>query len=1096
MFGASRPAFGQAGNSPFGQTSQSNAFGQQPNTTNNSMFGSNSANNASSGFGGFGTTNNAQTMNSPFGMSQQQQNSTQLPFGGAPANPMSNPPSLFGGSQSSGTVTSPVSSGPGSGTGIKPFQPYTEKDLATGLPTVFQSITCMPEYKNYSFEELRFQDYQQNRKFNTTAGGATNAIASPFGQQTNGTNNTFALGNKSAMPTGQNTFGQNTTTPFGQQQQNTAFGQNTSGFGQPQQQSGMFGQTSNSPFGQPNSSTTSPFGMNKPSTSGGLFGQGNNPTGTFGQTSTSTFGQNQQNQQGAAFGQNAGTTFGTGLGQQGSNTTGGLFGQGTSTSGGLFGQQSNNTFGQGSSTGGLFGSKPAESGAGLFGQNQQQQQQQSGLFGQTPSSQFGQGAATNTSPFGQTNASQGGTLFGQGQNASNTSGGLFGQSNTMNQQGGGLFGSKPTTTSTGLFGQTSQTQQQPQSGGLFGQNAPQQASSIFAQGAQQQQPQTGGLFGQNAQQPSGGLFGQSNSQQPTSGAIGQNLQQQQGLPPFGQNTQQQPSGSIFGSKPVGTSGGLFGQNTQQSGSGGLFGQAPQQQPQQQGGLFGQNNQQQPTSGGLFGSKPAGSTLGGTGGLFGNSAQSTSTSGGLFGSKPTAGTGTTTGGLFGSKPPGQTTATTTTGLFGAKPAAPSFGTSSTTSAPAGGSSLFGGAKPATSGSTGLFGQQSGNATASGTGLFGGAPLTQAQTIQGQQQQQQQQPQSIMQGASNPYGTNDLFSRVISIPDSITQPAKPSATKVNADLKKKNSLSTAYKLAPKPLFDSKNKGNLTLRVKISLKSQDEQEKYAKPSLALIEQSEKKPLFSENTDLAIMNTENLLFNPDRKSFKNLIVNRNKMEQTLDEPNENKFITFRSDEDSPNKIEVKEDTGIFARLQETPVGKFNPISAEITEKTKNEELGNKESTQSKLIGDDISFVSGGYYISPSFETLNSFSLMELRKVEHLIIGHKDFGKIEFLQPVDLSIIALPSLCGKLVVFENRCCTITYIGEKPDKGQGLNVRAKITLVGCYPLDKANGNPIKDPEHPVLRKHVENLKSMTDEKFQSYNVENGSWSFITEEPVV
>lgn len=1130
MFGASRPAFGQTSTSPFGQQTQSttNAFGQQHSGTTNNLFGSSSANNAQSGFGGFGTgganTNPTQTINSPFGMSQQQ-NTTTSPFGGAAAgaaagNSLSNPPSLFGGSQSSGTATGVLSSGPPSGTGIKPFQPYTEKDVSTGYPSVFQSITCMPEYSLYSFEELRFQDYQQNRKFSTTAGGPTaSAIASPFGQQqTNGTNNTFGLGNKNTISAGGATpFGQQpANSPFGQQQPVNAFSQpNNTPFGQPQQQqqTGMFGQQqNNSPFGQNTASSSSPFGLNKPATSGGLFGQNTtNNNSAFGQANNSLFGQqNQQQNPGNAFGQNTGSnTFGSTFGQTNTNNQpGGLFGQNNTTAantGGLFGQQSNanNAFGQNNNTsGGLFGSKPGgTTGGGLFGQQAQN--------GPSP---FGQQNAANSTPFGQVNNTQAGGLFGQ--NNTNTGGGLFGQqqpsntnstglfgqqsnaastggpfgqqnSNSMNQQGGGLFGAKPTT--GGLFGSNNQSQQG--STGLFGaQNKTVMGGSSALFGQNNQQQQSGGLFGQS-NQPSatGGLFGNQNqqTQQPNTGGL------------FGQqnNSMANNTGGLFGAKPTGTTGGLFGQSSQQQNtSSGLFGQNNNQNNTATGGLFGQNNQQQgQSSGSLFGAKPSGTNaLGATnGGLFGgNTQQQNTATGGLFGAKP-ADSASTSGGLFGTKPAGGLSSTTGGGLFGGKPAGTApFGATNTNNASSiGGGSLFSANKPANTGSTGLFGSQnntSGNANTGG--LFSSSSLQQNQQMQNQQQ--------AAQANSNPYGTDELFSRVISIPNSITQPTKPSATMVSADLKKKNSLSAAYKLLPKPLFDSKKSEPNSRKVKIHLKLSKAKEEDTS-STALTRKPMDSSIFTASTDEAILTTGELLFNPDKKSFKNLIINRQKMEEDDTSSGELKFITFNTDDGPQKKMEQKENNDIFSKIQETPVSKHPDLSPEretsiIIDTDKKRKVFHK----SKLVEDDISFTENGYYISPSFETLESLTLMDARKVENLVIGHDDYGKIEFLKPVDLSLIPLPSLCGKLVIFENRCCTVSYIGDKPEKGQGLNLPAKITLVGCYPKDKSSGKPIKDPTHPILKKHIENLKSMKEAQFESYDPETGSWCFVTEEPVV
>ncbi|KAB5566389.1 putative nuclear pore protein [Coniochaeta sp. 2T2.1] len=142
--------------------------------------------------------------------------------------------------------------------------------------------------------------------------------------------------------------------------------------------------------------------------------------------------------------------------------------------------------------------------------------------------------------------------------------------------------------------------------------------------------------------------------------------------------------------------GGFGSSTTNTGSG--FG-APATNT-----TFGATNT---TGGGLFGSNTGGtSTFGGSGGGFGQ------TNSAFGAAKPAFGAATTTagGGLFGSS----TTATTgTTGGFGG------FGqtnTASTGSGFGGGSSLFGGAKPATGG----FGTTTTPAT--GTSLFGGGGTT--------------------------------------------------------------------------------------------------------------------------------------------------------------------------------------------------------------------------------------------------------------------------------------------------------------------------------------------------------------------------------------
>lgn len=1166
MFGANRPAFGGA-SQPFGSTSS--PFGsqqQQPGST----FGVNSGNNAQSGFGGFGaaqsTTAAANPGGSLFGMSSNN-NSSNSPFGktvtgGVGANTSG---SLFGGGGlgSAGSSVPSMTGNAGSGTAMKPYVAYQEKDPTTGVMNVFESISAIPEYRNFSMEELRMQDYQAGRKFSTVSGNVTKTV-SPFGAQTTNTNTGFGtIGNSNSMqPQSAGSgglFGQRATTaqnsPFGSLSSSNNTNNTSNSFG-----SGAFGGNTNTNTGFGNTNN-SPFGMNKPA-AGGLFGQQPNSGaaagGGFGQQN-STFGANN-----SSFG----NTNNTG-------TTGGLFGQNTQQqAGGLFGNQQNNTFGQNNNqAGGLFGQNASTNAPGAFGQ--QNNQQSGGLFGNKPAAQGGLfGQQNNT--FGSTNTAEGG-LFGQNNNQQQPqTGSLFGQ-NTTSQQSGGLFGqNNPNQQSGGLFGQNNNQQQG--SGGLFGQNNNQQGG-LFGQSSGTQstfgQPQTntnaglfgnkpsgslfgqtqnntgfgganrttgGGLFGQNNSQPSqgigGGLFGQNNTQQQSGGLFGQNNNQPQQVGALGQNNQQQ-SGGLFGAKPANNTGGLFGNNQNSQGSGGLFGNNQQQQQPQGGGLFGQNNQQQQQPGGLFGSKPANSTGGGlfgnasnnqtalgqpsgadkpaTGGtgLFGNNNANTSTNsmgGGLFGNNnPNTNANNTSGGLFGAKPQGAGTG----GLFGNNQ------TNSSTSTGGLSGGLFG-SKPASNTTTtlggGLFGNNSSAANGTSGGLFGNKSQTGNQQLgfqggfsqtQPAQQQQQQQP------ITNPYGTNELFSR-IPVPSSVTQPTKPSATKVNADMKKKASLSSAYRLAPKPLFASRSLSGSPVIKSDKLLTMNSRASSAasNPTSAgkeLTPSDAEATLFSSKTDEDILSADKLLFNPDRKSFKNLIINRKKMEEDSEikqirgEPRKITFSSNASEAQKNATASTDGDEGLFDHVHDSPT-----VNKEFKKKPKandflnssntvqSSEAQSKEVTQAKprgIIGDDISFTDDGYYISPSLDALASKTLPQLRKVSGLVIGHKDYGKIEFLEPVDLSNTPLPLLCGKIICFEPRAC-IAYPNSTnpPAEGEGINVRARISLYKCFPSDKATREPIKDANHQLVKRHIEKMKRQKQAKFESYDPVTGCWTFVVQHP--
>lgn len=567
------PATNTFGGSTFGQPAQqntggglfgatSNAFGAKPATTGfgaptatgGGLFGAKPA-----GFGVMGAANNG-------GIAQ--------------------------GANAGGPIPPPVTQG----TSAPAYEQTYDKEPGNALKEgkeqwgLYVGITTMPQYRGTSQEELRLQDYQQNRKtapantgFGATTGGGL------FGQQQTqpqqpstglfGQPQSSGFGAATGT-TGGGLFGASTST-FGQPSTNTA----TSGFGSTPASGGLFGQS------QPQQPSGGLFGQQQqtqqPATTGGLFGG-----------ATSTFGQPAQ--------QPASTGFGFGAQNQAQQAPKPAFG---------FGSGQTSTFGQAAPT-----STQSTSTFGGFGQPQQQQQQAqqpatSGFtFGassttpaagtqQTGGGLFGGGNTTQT-------AGATGGLFG-GQNNAPKPGGLFGTPATTNSTGGGLFGG-----SSGGFGATQQQQQQQPTTSLFGgnntanQTATGTGTSLFGQPAQQNTGSTFGGFGATQNKPAGGgLFGAST--QPN----GQQPQQQQ--------QQQQPGGT-------GTFGGFgFGStNTSQpAAGGGLFGASTQASQPASGGLFGGLNKTNPapSGGGLFGQQSTG------GGLFGSTNQNQSNSGGLFGS---------------------------------------------------------------------------------------------------------------------------------------------------------------------------------------------------------------------------------------------------------------------------------------------------------------------------------------------------------------------------------------------------------------------------------------------------------------------------------
>ncbi|KAL4908180.1 nuclear protein 96-domain-containing protein [Aspergillus multicolor] len=547
--------FGTSSGGGFGSNNQTgSAFGAQKtgfgSSTGGSMFGSNNATTTtSSGFGGggfgststgggFGSSNTGNTLfgSKPAGGGFGSTTGTGTGFG-AGTGFGSSGGSGFGGAGTAFQQGVP----PCEGTGSTPFSAYTEKDAASTTMNHYQSVSMMQPYNKYSFEELRLADYNAGRRHGNGSGQA-----GAFGSSAFGSGSGFGSQQSSSG------FG-NTSTPFG-----AAATSAPSAFGSTQT-TGAFGSTASNPLFSATKPANSLFGGGASSgtTQPSLFGTTTNNTSTgFGSSTGGGFGSggslfgnnnanNQQQQNKPLFGSSTGTTgTGTGFGGFGAqNTTtstgfGGTaatsspFGQqqqtGTGAFGG-FGANTNTTQNQTQNKGGLFSG---------FGNNTQQSSTGGGLFGgntNTGSSLFGQNNQQNQQQTGS-------SLFGGNTQQTGTGGGLFGASQNQQQQKPSLFGTNTNTgsslfggntqqtgTGSGLFGGAQNQQQQQQKPSLFG-NTTNTGGSLFGGTTGVQNPSTS-LFGntQNQQQQTGGLgtsslFGGSQQQQ------AQPMQQSQAAP--------------------------------------------------------------------------------------------------------------------------------------------------------------------------------------------------------------------------------------------------------------------------------------------------------------------------------------------------------------------------------------------------------------------------------------------------------------------------------------------------------------------------------------------------------------------------------------
>lgn len=129
----------------------------------------------------------------------------------------------------------------------------------------------------------------------------------------------------------------------------------------------------------------------------------------------------------------------------------------------------------------------------------------------------------------------------------------------------------------------------------------------------------------------------------------------------------------------------------------------------------------------------------------------------------------------------------------------------------------------------------------------------------------------------------------------------------------------------------------------------------------------------------------------------------------------------------------------------------------------------------------------------LKKKSLSELRKIEHFKVGRKHYGEIEFLEPVDLSsFVNLDDIAGTLIVFASQSCVVYPDDNAPKPGEGLNLPAKISIIGSYPRNKATKMPIVDPQDEIVKRHIEQLKKLPM-AFVSYDPPTGTWVFTVTE---
>ncbi|KAF5306612.1 hypothetical protein FQA39_LY08801 [Lamprigera yunnana] len=121
-------------------------------------------------------------------------------------------------------------------------------------------------------------------------------------------------------------------------------------------------------------------------------------------------------------------------------------------------------------------------------------------------------------------------------------------------------------------------------------------------------------------------------------------------------------------------------------------------------------------------------------------------------------------------------------------------------------------------------------------------------------------------------------------------------------------------------------------------------------------------------------------------------------------------------------------------------------------------------------------YYTNPPIENLSIDDNGDCI-VENFEIGRKGFGKIKFLDPVNLSNLDL----DEIIEIDYRVVTVYPDDDKkPPIGQGLNVKAEITMDQVWPIDKQSYITLEEVEDEEKANFINRLKLLSKKQNSSF----------------
>lgn len=484
-----------------------------------------------------------------------------------------------------------------------------------------------------------------------------------------------------------------------------------------------------------------------------------------------------------------------------------------------------------------------------------------------------------------------------------------------------------------------------------------------------------------------------------------------------------------------------------------------------GGLFGAKPATTGTTGGLFGSTPQNQQQPAqTGSLFGNTGANSG--GGLFGSQNNQANQQQNnqpkpGGLFGGGG----------GLFGGGQAQQPQQTGTS-----GGGGLFGNLGQSQPAQTSLFGQPQSQPqqTGMGSSLFGGGMGLGQST--GQQQQQPNLNTSIDQ---NPYGRSELFNYSGQKLEFGSQNKKPALPPLTA---------SSYRITP-------NKSQLNKLRGFASPVASSQSPGGRPATPLASSgragynSPSSDRYKGLTDAAL--TPNA-FVP-RPSIKRLNVTPKSngvsgSDDHLESVLGRSALKSSTSKSTPSQNGLSNSSGALTFNPPATNGSAGPRETDSPSRRSATPL--ESSRPLAVAGSERQPTHGQYWCKPRMEKLRQMGEGYLSKISNLTVGRSGYGEVTFLEPVDVTGFDLNDLFGKVVVFTEMELAVYPDDweDKPAQGKGLNHPARVTLLNCFPRDKANKQPITDLSDPRHARFLKRVKNIPDTEFVSYT-DDGSWTF-------